>query len=88
MNSCGVQRVLQLCLQRLQLLSQIPALFLGLGSGLPLQLQVLLQLGELRLQFPDLLLGRVLRRSLLLDSGVATTKQGSFKKLQIYSLLQ
>ena len=56
----GVQRVLQLRLQRLQLLSQVPAVLLRLGAGLPLQLQVLLQLRDLRLQLSDILLGQVL----------------------------
>ncbi|TNN83701.1 hypothetical protein EYF80_006219 [Liparis tanakae] len=63
----GVQSVLQFRLEGLQLLSQVPAVFLSLGSRLPLQLQILLQLGDLSLQLPDLLLGHVLGCSLLLD---------------------
>lgn len=63
----GVQSVLQLGLEGLQLFSQVPAVFLCLGTRLPLQLQVLLQLRELSLHLSDLFLRQVLLRRLLLD---------------------
>ncbi|KAF3846838.1 hypothetical protein F7725_003916 [Dissostichus mawsoni] len=63
----GVQRVLQLRLQRLQLLPQVSAVFLCLGASLPLQIQILLQLRQLSLHLSDLLLGQVLLSRLLLD---------------------
>lgn len=72
---CGsVQSVLQLGLKGLQLLCQVPALFLSLGARLPLQLQILLQLRDLSLQLPDLLLGCILGCSLFLDPEGETTR--------------
>lgn len=49
----GVQRVLQLTPQRLQLLAQVPALLLRLGPGQALSLQVLLGLGQPCLCLPQ-----------------------------------
>lgn len=63
----GVQRVLQLRLQGLQLLAQVPPMLLGLGTGYLLQLQVLLKLGQLCLQLTDLLLSLVLLGRLLFN---------------------
>lgn len=63
----GVERVLQLGLQRLQLLSQVSAVFLGFGAGDSLQLQVFLKFTQLSLQLTDLLLGQILLSRFLLD---------------------
>lgn len=56
----AVQRVLQLRLQRLQLLPQVSLLLLGLVPGGPFRVQVLLQVRDVALQLPDLLQGVVL----------------------------
>lgn len=56
----AVQRVLQLRLQRLQLLPQVSLLLLGLVSRGPFRVQVLLQVRDVALQLPDLLQGVVL----------------------------
>lgn len=73
---CGgrVQRVLQLSLESFQLLAKVSAVFLSLGPGRPLQLQVLLQLRDLGLQLADLLLSLVLGRRLFLDPGRVSAK--------------
>lgn len=67
LGSSVVLCVFQLRLQGLQLLSQVPAVFLSLDPGLSLQLQVLLQFRQLSLQLTDLFLGHVLLGRLLLN---------------------
>lgn len=62
-----VQRVLQLSLERLQLLSQISAVLLGFDSSVSLQLQIFLKFTELSLQFTDLLLSQILLSRFLFD---------------------
>lgn len=64
----GVQRVLQLGLQSLQLFAQVPLQFLRFGATHLLRFQILLELGEVRLQFPDLLQGIVLLDRLIVVS--------------------
>lgn len=67
LSSGGVQRVLQLSLERLQLLSQISPVFLSFDSSGSLQLQIFLKFTELSLQFPDLLLSQILLSRFLFD---------------------
>lgn len=69
LSSRGVQRVLQLGLQSLQLLTQVPLQFLCFGPGHLLRFQIFLELGEVRLQFPDLLQGIVLLDRLIVVPG-------------------
>jgi len=79
----GVLSVLQLRLEGLQLFSQVPAVFLRLGASLPLQVQVLLQLRELRLHLADLFLRQILLRRLLLNpDGRNTNRLKKRKKLK------
>lgn len=64
----GVQRVLQLCFQCLQLLAQVPLLLLRLVPRRLFGLQVFLQLGDLRLQLPHHLECVVLVQRLVIAS--------------------
>ncbi len=63
----GVERILQLGLQRLQLFSQVSAVFLGFGPSRSLQLQILLKFTQLSLQLTDLLMRQILLSRFLLD---------------------
>lgn len=65
----GVQRVLQLRLQGLQLLAEVPLEFLRFGATQPLRLQVLLKLGQVGLKLSNLLQSVVLLGSFLIAPG-------------------
>lgn len=69
LRSRRVQGIFQLSLQGFQLLPQVSAMLISLVPSLSLHLQVVLQLREFGSQIPDLLLGRTLGCSLLLDPG-------------------
>lgn len=68
LSSCGIQSVLQLCLQGLQLLSKIPLLLLSFIPGGSLRLQVFLELRNLSFQFSNLLQGHILLGSFFFHS--------------------
>lgn len=72
LGSGGVQCVLQLRLQSLQLLAEVPLELLGLVPGHLLRLQVLLQLCQLGLQLTHLLQRVVLLSCFLITSNADT----------------
>lgn len=66
LGSRGVQCVLQLCLQGLQLLAEVPLEFLRFGATQLLRLQVLLKLSQVGLKLSNLLESVVLLGSFLI----------------------